>query len=294
MLLKFSMELAATKMISKESKMFDLVVSGGDSFTFGAELADDISTTPSPSSWANLVAVRISRKHINTAKSGRSNSFIARQVLYQLKKALDLGIQPQKIFVQVMWTFTDRHEIALGKEIITDNDSPWAWITPYSNVDETHSEWFRQLNKSTKNYQSVKKSLKEKYINNKQLGIVDYATAYQKLTVGNNLNDAYISVKEILLLQNFLKLKGIKYFFTTVDYHADIGIFVDSSQGPGCQFIAMYRELIDCSRWYKFPESVGFCDWARKNNYEFATSHPLEKAHLDAADLIYTNISKKD
>lgn len=271
--------------------MYDLVISGGDSFTFGAELADGISVTPSPSSWANLVAEKISKKHINTAKSGRSNSFISRQVLHQIQKAKKSGLEYQDIFVQVMWTFTDRHEIALGQPV-DDYDSPWAWITPYSNIDETRSEWFRKLDPSTKNYASVKQSLKDKYSKNKRYGIVEYANAYQKMTVGNGLNDSYISVKEIILLQNFLKLHGIKYFFTTASEYATDGIVNDAKYVVGAEYLQTLRNQIDKKFWFEFPGAVGFCDWAKKNKYEFATSHPLEPAHQDAAELIYKFIKK--
>jgi len=272
--------------------MYEIIISGGDSFTFGAESVDDTLMTPSQMSWANLVAEKIGKQHINTAKSGRSNSFIARQVLYQLSKALEQDIDPGKIFVQVMWTFTNRHEVALGREI-SEYDSPWAWITPYSHANETLSSWFLNLDKKTTHYQCVKENLRERYIKNKKYGIVDYASSYHRLTAGNTLNDCYITVKEILLLQNFLKLSNVNYLFSVVDKHARTGIFRDSSVGLGSDYINMYREMFDLSKWFFFPDADGFCDWAKKNNYEFATSHPLEQAHKDAASLIYNYIISK-
>lgn len=270
--------------------MYELVISGGDSFTFGAELATDNSVNPNPNSWANLVAQRIGKQHVNVARSGRSNSYITRHVLHQLQTALEQGTPTEKIFVQVMWTFTDRHEFAIG--IPTgEYDSPWMYTTPYSHVDETESEWFKSVDRDLPTWQNVYNSLKSFYNKNKQLGIVDFAKQFSKLTQSMPDNDSYTSLKEILLLQNTLKCYNIPYVFTYVNQHVMNGMFKDSSNS--C-YLKSLRNLIDMHHWYSFPgdyqEYIGFDDWAKNNNYAYATSHPLETAHVDAADLIYKHI----
>ena len=270
--------------------MFDLVISGGDSFTFGAELKTNTTMKPNLNSWANLVAQRISNTHINVARSGRSNSYIVRQVLHQLDCALDQGTHTDKIFVQVMWTFTNRQEFAISTP--TDEwDSPWMYLTPYSHVDETESEWFKGVDKSLPTWQNVYNNLKSFYNKNKKLGIVDFAQQYQKLVQTSPLNDSYTSLSQILLLQNTLRCYNISYLFTYVNQHVMSGLF---NQLLNNKYLKSTRNLIDKNNWFDFPGDyqayVGFDDWARHNNYDYGTSHPLETAHVDAADLIYTHI----
>ena len=268
--------------------MFDLVISGGDSFTFGSELSVD-DMHPNENCWANLVAQRIGKRHINTAKGGRSNSFISRRVLKQIENAESAGIKNNKIFVQIMWTFSSRHEVALGYHH-EDYDSPWAWITQYSSINETDSDWFRQIKNRDNNYKTLKQHLNSKFQKNKSLGIVDYAKAYNKVTQGTVLNNTYVSLKDILLLQSILKSKNIPYLFLYNDYHCYEDLCIRPLRDEGIEYIKMYRNLIDFDKWFTFPGAYGFKDWAKENNYKFATTHPLHKAHKDAAELVYNYI----
>lgn len=270
--------------------MYELVISGGDSFTFGEELNFVNNHDPNPNSWANLVARRIGNQHINVARSGRSNSYIARHVLHQVQTALDQNIPGDKIFVQVMWTFANRHEFSIG--IPTgEYDSPWIYLTPYSHVDETESDWFRKVDRSLPNWKKVYNDLKSFYNKNHELGIVEFAKQYQRLVQSTSVNDSYTSIKELLLLQNTLSVKNISYLFTYVNQHVMNYIFKDNASNV---YINSARKLINNNSWYNFPgnsqQYIGFDDWARHNNYKYGTSHPLESAHADAAELIYKEI----
>jgi hypothetical protein len=273
--------------------MYDLVISGGDSFTFGAELLTDNSVSPSPNSWANLVASRISKQHINVARSGRSNSYITRHVLYQVQTALEQNVSPEKIFVQVMWTFTNIQEFAIGKST-GEYDSPWLYLTPYSHVDETESDWFKRVDRSLPTWNGVYNSLKSFYSKNLNLGIVDFAKQYQKLVQTTPVNDSYVSVKEVLLLQTVLSMLNISYMFTYVNHYVMNGLFEDAAQNV---YLKNTRSLINKNHWYTFPGNfqsyIGFDDWAKHNKYSYGTSHPLEQAHLDAAELIYHHIQQQ-
>lgn len=272
--------------------MYKLVISAGDSFTFGAEMETDNSVNPNPMSWANLVAKRIGKHHINVARSGRSNSYIVRHVLHQMQTALSEGISPTDMFVQVMWTFVDRHEFAIGLPT-GEYDSPWMYITPYSDVDETESEWFQGVDQNLPTWQTVYNSLKSFYNKNKQLGIVDFSKHFRKLTQSTHENDSYTSLKEVLLLQNTLKLHNIPFVFSYVNCHVMNGLFSDA---PNECYLKSTRSLIDKESWFKFPgdfqEYVGFDDWAKNNNYPYGTSHPLESAHSDAAELMVDYIQQ--
>lgn len=277
--------------------MFDIVISGGDSFTFGAEI-DDFSDSyiPHEKSWANQVAQKIGKTHINVARSGRSNSFIVRHIIHQLAK---IDLTKNKVFVQVMWTFTNRNEFAIGMPT-GEYDSPWAALTPFSHIDETESNWFKNTSKSLSTWEFVYKSLKNRYEKDRQIGLVDFASQYNRLIQSAPLNDSYTSVKEVLLLQSFLENKKIPYIFTYVNRFVMEGLFHDAKRNPGGEYLNTARSLIKKENWYRFPgnfkfpgnvqEYVGFDDWARYSRYEYATSHPREPAHTDAADLIYNHI----
>lgn len=273
--------------------MYKLVISGGDSFTFGAELHTDKTVDPHPKSWANIVANSIGKKHVNVARSGRSNSYIARHVINQINHAITNNIHPTEIFVQVMWTFTDRCEFALGIPI-PEFDSPWLGITPYTHIDETKSNWFGKLTKDTKNWNSVFRNLKSSYTRYRELGIVDFASQYQKLVQTTTLNSTYSSLKDIVLLQNILELHQIAYVFSYVNHNVMVGLFEDDIDNV---YTNSLRNFIKKENWYKFPghtsEYVGFDDWAKENNYKYATSHPLETAHADAAVLMLQHLKQK-
>jgi hypothetical protein len=270
--------------------MYDLVISGGDSFTFGAELTTDVGMLPNSNSWANLVAMRIGKHHINVARSGRSNSYIARHVMHQLDQNRD-----KNLFVQVMWTFTNRTEFAVS--VPTDEyDSPWLGLTPFSHIDETESDWFKLVPNDIPTKTPTYESLKLAYNRNRKLGIIDFAENYARIVQSQSVNDSYTSIKEILLLQNTLQLHNIPYLFSYVNNHVMAGLFDDRVRLPGAKYLTSLRNFVnkDTSNWYRFPGTcqkyMGFDDWAKLNNYKYATSHPLEQAHKDAADLIYTYI----
>jgi hypothetical protein len=102
------------------------------------------------------------------------------------------------------------------------------------------------------------------------------------------MHHIYNSLFEILSLQEMLEKKNIKYLFTYVNKHVMNGLISTE------KFTDSLHHFIKFDEWYKFPgddKYVGFDDWAKFNKYEYATSHPLEKAHEDAAELIYDHIS---
>ena len=57
-------------------------------------------------------------------------------------------------------------------------------------------------------------------------------------------------------------------------------------------FKALHGE-IDFTRWFSFGERMmGFNQWATLNDYEYATTHPLDKAHEDAVKLMLPTLHK--
>jgi hypothetical protein len=184
-----------------------------------------------------------------------------------------------------MWTFVARQEIAVNFDI-KRHDSPWFPIDPYVVGDESKASWFKKVPKDTKNWQGVNDGLHERYLKNKSLGLVDFAKEYYKVT--GKLHDTYTSLKEILMLQDFLENRNVKYMFTYVSIHVMMG-FVDSVN----TFTNGLHNFIKFNEWYNFPgdkKFMGFDDWAKANGYPYATSHPLEQAHKDATELLYEKV----
>jgi hypothetical protein len=87
---------------------------------------------------------------------------------------------------------------------------------------------------------------------------------------------------EILTAQEYLNTNGIPYLFTCAD---------------NC--VVTNNTLIDYSKWFMFPvipntgwhpneDPRGFYQWALEHKYQLAAKdrHPLEQAHIDAAELM--------
>jgi len=281
--------------------MITLVISGGDSFTYGSELSDTHNElTPSKCCWANLVANKLgANKHCNTGRGARGNSFITRHVIYKVNQALRLGYNPEEIFVQVMWASWSRSEIAVNFHSKAPFDSPWYYLYPQAAEDESKSKWvmnaIKEHSMRDTNADSFARLLHDEYKTRKELGIVDFAKHHYTIT--DDLNDVYKSLKSVLLLQNFLENRNIKYMYTYMDFTIYDGfLYIE----PGNKFLNNLRDAIKFYNWYRFPgyhkyacgkETMsipyGFADWAKGNGYEHGVSHPLEKAHTDAAELLY-------
>jgi hypothetical protein len=104
-------------------------------------------------------------------------------------------------------------------------------------------------------------------------------------------HEAYLSWKSITWLQNILEKKKIPFMFTL----ADNSLFYDYEahlKNLDSLMQSLYGE-IDQSKWFSFGERMmGFNQWASLNNYEYATTHPLDKAHEDAVKLMLPTFNK--
>ena len=89
-----------------------LLISGGDSFTWGSELPDQkldhLVNLPSKSTWAALIANQYNMDYICTAKPGGANNTIVRRIIKEIN-----AHSGEDIYVAVMWTFTHRSETRL-------------------------------------------------------------------------------------------------------------------------------------------------------------------------------------
>jgi hypothetical protein len=258
------------------------VVAGGDSFVYGSELADCMDRPKknifghSNSTFAALLSKDFVYECL--AWPGYANTSISRTMIEYCE------LQKNKnLFVMVSWTFPGRYEFRFSYDT-QQKKSPWQSINTWTmknDPDQIKSEY------TTMN-QGVHEIQIETINRAKATGLADFAKTFYKHVGGSEYWEIYSSLKEIVYLQNYLKLKTIPFMFTCADtvlfYHATKRDSVLDS---------LFNQ-IDFDKWFFFPggnewettEPRGFYQWAIENKYPVGTTHPLEQAHRDAAQLM--------
>ena len=69
-----------------------ILLAGGDSFTYGNELADCDPKTPSKAAWGAMLAASLSMSYSCVADGGLSNTGIARHIMIGCTKLLKQNI----------------------------------------------------------------------------------------------------------------------------------------------------------------------------------------------------------
>ena len=261
-----------------------IITAGGDSFIFGSELADcrndsflHCTNTPSESSFTALLTQGYNYNCV--AWPGYANDSIARTVIEACE-----SINDQQVVI-VSWTFPGRYEFRFNYNT-RQLKSPWyafnSWtIKDVASIEAelTHETEYNLLN----------------FISNKEradkTGVAEFAQTFYHHVGSSEYWEIYSTIKEIVYLQNYLKVKQIPYLFTC----ADNSIFVNHTiQEPDTVITSLYNQ-IDHSNWFWFPPGMGanqtetprgFYQWAVENKYSMGTTHPLEQAHTDAAKLM--------
>lgn len=261
-----------------------ILVAGGDSFTFGAELKDQINGMPSMSSCPAILAKQHNLEYQCVAQSGNSNDAIVRFVIAECEKQL----QKQSNFgVVVMWTFTNRYEFRFNYNT-GHKLTPWYTINAWSTLDDINKI---ENEFHTKDEHILLEQKKDLQIAS-QTGIKDFAKTFYKHVGDSEYYELWSSLKEILFLQLYLEQKNIPYLFLPAD-----NTFY---QHPNYirqhdEYLESLYNQIDWQKWFffepgfKFSETKeprGFYQWAIENKYPIGTTHPLEQAHTAAANLI--------
>lgn len=103
-------------------------------------------------------------------------------------------------------------------------------------------------------------------------------------------NGIYTMLKEIVLVQTFLKAQNSNYLFL---FYPDDLLYSHLYKQPD-EYLGSMIRLIDWSRFLHF-DGHGFQGWCRANNYEFEAddSHPAASAHQLAADYVLANFKIK-
>ena len=249
-------------------------IAGGCSFTHGHELSDDFEgREPSKKSWSALLhsQTKPDIEYLNVAKGGIGNCAIARKVF----KAVS---ENEAECVVVMWSFLSRYDWAMKRHSSLE-DTRWAQLSPW-DTEKEQGRVFEQLSKD-KDQMEVWNQRRDIAKHN---GTGQFAEAIYRYAA-NMYHEAYLSWKSITWLQNILEKKKIPFMFTLADnsmfydYEAhlkDLDVLMQSLYGE-----------IDLTKWHSFGERMmGFNQWATLNDYEYATTHPLDKAHEDAVQLM--------
>lgn len=252
------------------------LIAGGDSFTYGSELKncykiqEDGSPIEvySPYAYPALLSNELKLEYVCAAVPGYSNSAIRRSTMDICEQHNDIDL------VIVMWTFPNRYEFKF--------DCQWEQITLWSiedNVEGKIKKEFRNENPIVFD-KHLKKLQKER-----ESGISDFAKSFYRHVGHTDYWQYYSSLVEIIMLSNYLKLRNIKHLFTVADN------FITNAQTHAED--PSYKTLLDQSNkinWFLFPYNKGFYTWAQDEKFPFATTHPREEAHIEAANLIYEHI----
>lgn len=259
-----------------------IIVAGGDSFVYGSELTDCQDNTPagifghSFSTFPALIAKGADYRCV--AWPGYANESIARTVMAECDTH-------EKCGVIVSWTFPGRYEFRFAYDT-QQRKSPWYAFNSWTIADP--KQIIKQFNKSDHYIEEV---FEKNHVVAQETGVANFAKTFYEHVGKSEYWEIYTSLKEIVFLQDYLKTNNIPYLFTC----ADNSILYNYTCDNADQFIQCLLNQIDMAHWFWFPAGSkgnetrtprGFYQWAIENKYPVGTTHPLEQAHADAANLI--------
>jgi hypothetical protein len=185
--------------------------------------------------------------------------------------------------VEVSWTFPGRYEFRFAYNTLQKR-SPWYCINAWTikqDAEEIEQE-FVTKDKFILEWQvdTISRA--------KESGVAEFAEVFYRHVGSTEYWEIYTSLKEIVYLQNYLKLKSIPFMFTC----ADTILFHHATKRDSV-LDSLFNQ-IDFKHWFFFPGGKewettnprGFYQWAIENKYKVGTTHPLEDAHRDAAELM--------
>lgn len=245
-----------------------MIIAAGDSFVYGSELASSANT---------FTALLGADECI--AWPGFGNDSIARTTIERCDRDDVTG-------VIVSWTFPGRYEFRFDYDT-KQKKSPWYTINSWT-IKQDMSEIEQEL--FTKDAWIIAQQIAT-IDTAKRTGVADFANTFYKHVGATEYWEIYSSLKEIVYLQNYLKVKNIPFLFTC----ADTILFYNSTILANDTVVQSLYSQIDFSHWYMFApgsgtnqtaNSRGFYQWAIENKYPVGATHPLEQAHAAAAKLI--------
>ena len=258
-------------------------IAGGCSFTFGHELSDDhLGKRPSKQSWAYVLSQETNScqpdNYICTAYPGTGNSGIARRVFNAVANTKDISC------VAIMRSFLSRYDWAMPRHRNLEN-TRWATISPWDTTMASE-----QRHNALAGSEVQQEQWKRKRDLLVETGVKSLAETIYK-HAANEYHEVYLSWKSIIWLQNILEKKKIPFMFTLADNSLFYRDFKRHDEQDGFMK-ALYKE-IDFTKWFFFGERcMGFNQWALLSEYDRGTTHPLDKAHKDAVQLMMPTFEK--
>lgn len=245
-----------------------MIIAAGDSFVYGSELQSPNNT---------FTALLGSDECV--AWPGYSNDAIARTTIERCEQGGVTG-------VIVSWTFPGRYEFRFTYDT-QQRKSPWYSINSWT-IEDNSSRIAQEF--VTKDDAILKHQI-DTVKRAKQTGVQDFARTFYQHVGSSEYWEIYSTLKEIVYLQNYLKNKKIPYLFTCADNSIIYNYTVENAD----TVISSLCNQIDFNNWFWFPAGThvhetcnprGFYQWAMENKYKVGTTHPLEEAHQDAAELM--------
>ena len=263
------------------------IVAGGDSFIYGSELKDQdkcySNTGISELTFTALLAKEYNLSYVCAAFPGNSNGAIARLVMNACET-----LDKSDTIVFVMWTFPGRFEFRFNY-FTGRRTTPWHSVNAW-DVAEGVSELEQHFhNQDTE----VSKIFERNAVIMNRTGISAFAKEFYKHVGDNEIYELYTTLKEVVLLQNYLISNNIPYLFTTADAPFRTCI-TPRHMAEEVSLKSLYDQIV-WDNWFEFPEGTapgdtlsprGFYQWAIENKYPVGTTHPLEEAHEGAAELL--------
>lgn len=259
-----------------------ILVAGGDSFIFGAELKDQ-NHEPSASTFPALLAKHNNIDYFCAAWSGNANNAISRMTV----AACEHLRKENQIAALVTWSFTNRYEFRFNYNT-AQKTSPWYSINPWTIIDKIDNieQEFKTTNQTILEHQRKNIEVARK------TGVSEFAKTFFKHVGNSEYYELYSSFKEMLFLQFYFEQNKIPYLFVAADNH-----FYDHPNyyRQRDEYLDSLYNQIDWSKWFFFEggteanqtkEPRGFYQWAVENKYPIGTTHPLEEAHIAATELI--------
>lgn len=249
------------------------LIAGGDSFIYGSELADCFVEhdgvaveQASQLTYPALIAKELNLDYVCAARPGYSNRAICRTVMdncEQHKEDIKLAI--------ITWSFSGRYEFRFKDS--WEQISAWTTLETVDKIEQS----FNIDNPIVLNHHAVELDRAGR------IGARDFAKSYYNYVGRNAIAEAYDTLSSIVMLQQYFLLNDIPYVFSGVDRFNfnidDISISTLENQ--------LLSVLSDDWIWFN---NKGFYTWAKDMRFPFATTHPKEPAHIEAAHIVYEHL----
>jgi hypothetical protein len=256
-----------------------VLIAGGDSFLYGLDMLDCSPANnygPSSNTWPALLSNHMGREYVCASFPGSSNTAIARRTILACEKNKN-----KDRFVVIGWSFLNRFEFKFTQ--------PFG-ISPDKTKDPEGHALDKRIGMSNAG-SWLSFNILDLYGKGHMLKYLDsdmrkFLQDYYRYVGSDDIYEYYITLKEILYLQNYLELHKIPYLFTSAH-----SFFYKTVKDENVECLL---NQIDLNKWFFYPDLKGFVQWAAENNYPKRDEHPSEEAHMDAFKLIKEHLDSKN